>query len=86
MSTIPTLALASAAPAPQHRVGGIASWLLRPVVAACPIKDPGRPAIWQRLNVGSTHVTVLLAIGHDDTEFICIVLDRVLTTVHWAAV
>jgi hypothetical protein len=33
-----------------------------------------------------TPVTVLLPIGHDDTDFASLSFDRMLPTVHWAAV
>ena len=64
----------------------MASWLLWTVVAACPLKDHRRPAIWQRFALDRTDVAMLLAIRHDHAEFICIALDRLLTSIDRAAI
>ena len=63
----------------------MASWLFRTVVAACPLKDQRRRAIWQRLKIVGTDVAMLLAIRHDHAEFMGIALDRMLTSIHRTA-
>jgi hypothetical protein len=65
--------------------GGDAS-LFRTVVTTGPIEDRHQPSIGPWLGAAGPTVTVLLPIGHDDTEFDGAHLDRVLPTVHRAAV
>jgi len=47
------------------------------------IEDNGQPPIRQRLHLVGTHVTMLLPIGHDNTEFTRVTVDRMLLSVHW---
>jgi hypothetical protein len=60
--------------------------LFRAVVTTHPIEDERKPTIRQRLGVIRPPVTMLVPIGHDNTEFGRVVLDRMLPTIHRAAV
>jgi hypothetical protein len=60
--------------------------LFRAEVTTHPIEDERKPTFRQRLGVIRPPVTMLLPIGHDNTEFGRFVLDRMLPTIHRAAV
>jgi hypothetical protein len=60
--------------------------LFRTVATTGPLEDGHQPSIGPWLGAVRPTVTVLLPIGHDDTEFDRVLLDRVLPTVHRAAV
>ena len=62
------------------------AWLFRTVVTTRPIEDLGQPAIGQRLHNDRPPIAMLLPIGHEDTKFGGIVLNRMLPTIHRAAV
>jgi hypothetical protein len=58
--------------------------LLRTVEATLPVKDDHQPAIGRALNVVGADVTMLLAVGHHNAQFIRISLDGVFLSVHGA--
>ena len=60
--------------------------LFRTVVAPHPVENCNQPAVWPRSDIVRPEITMLLPIRHDNREFIGVILDGLLPTVHRAAV
>lgn len=60
--------------------------LLRAVVATLPVKDDPQPTIRRALNFVRADVAMLLAVGHDNAQFIRVRLYGLFLSVHRAEV
>lgn len=64
------------------RRDGYSSSLLRTVVASLPFKDHSQAAIKRALHLARAEVPMLLAVGHDNAQFIRLPLDGLFLSVH----